>query len=381
VFAVGVTRGTPGVGSFDIEEPVVRQPDDVLIRVQQVGIDGTDYNIVKYGADFAPGRDSLVLGHEMSGVVEAVGASVAGFAPGDLVTMAVRHGCGICHPCNENQSDMCMTGLFTERGIHRLDGLLTEKVVEKEQYVVKVPPEFSDIAVLSEPVSIVEKGIQQIRFIQSRMPWSCNHPEHSFSSPMWGGCKIALVIGAGPLGLLTTALLRLAGASVITIDIVPDDHPKAKLVDYLEAKYINVAGVSAKDLMASDIFAGQRLDVIFEASGASALAGELIMYMSRSSIYVMTGIPRQDMVLEIDAAQVFRQMVRYNQVLVGSVNSNRKHFEAAVAAMPAILEKYPRLLREIVTHRYPLRQFDEAFGEKAPGHIKTVIDISGQPVL
>ncbi len=377
MFAVGVKRGQKGVYSFDVPEPVITNPDDVLIKVREVGIDGTDYNIVKFGADFGPERDTLVLGHEMSGVVEAVGPSVTRFQPGDLVSMAIRHGCGICHPCKENQSDMCMTGLFTERGIHRLDGLMTEKVVEKEQYIAKVPPEFADIAVLAEPMSIVEKGIQQIRLIQSRMPWSCAHPEHSFTSPMWGGCKIILVIGAGSLGLLATALLRLAGASVIIIDIVAADHPKAKLAGYLEAQYLDARGLSAEELMANPIFGGQRLDVIFEASGASALAGEIINYMSRSSIYVMTGIPREDMVLNLDAARIFRQMVRFNQVLVGSVNSNRKHFEAAVEAMPAIVGKYPELCKSIITNRYPIRDFEKAFSDKGPGHIKTVIEVMG----
>ena len=375
MFAVGVSRGQKGVRSFDVPEPVIKAPNELLIKVREVGIDGTDYNIVKYGADFKNDSDMMVLGHEMSGIVEAIGAGVTRFQPGDLVSMAIRHGCGICHPCKENQSDMCMTGLFTERGIHRLDGLMTEKVVEKEQYIVKVPPEFAAMAVLAEPIAIVEKGIQQIRLIQSRMPWSCGHPEHSFTSPMWGGCKIALVIGAGSLGLLATALLRLAGATVITIDIVPPTHPKAKLAGYLEAQYLDVSGMSANELMASPVFGGQRLDVIFEASGASALAGEIILYMSRSSIYVMTGIPREDMVLNIDAASIFRQMVRFNQVLVGSVNSNRRHFEAAVEAMPAIVGKYPELCKSIITDRFPIRDFEKAFGEKRPEHIKTVVEV------
>lgn len=376
MFAVGVVRGQNGVKSFDIPQPVIRKPDEVLIRVREVGIDGTDYNIVRYGADFDSGRGALVLGHEMSGVVESVGKAVTVCQPGDVVSMTVRRGCGICHPCNENQSDMCMTGLFTERGIHKLDGFLTAMVADRERYIVKVPPEFIDIAVLCEPLSIVEKGIEQIRLIQGRMPWNCSHPEHSYTSPMWGGCKLALVIGAGSLGLLATALLRMAGATVITTDIVAPEHPKAKLVNYLGAHYLSAAGLSANELMNSGPLSGQRLDVIFEASGASMIAGEIMNYMSRSSIYVMTGIPRQDMVLNIDAAQIFRQMVRFNQVLVGSVNSNRRHFKMAVDAMPALSEKYPELLKRILTDRYPLSDFEQAFGEKRPEHIKTVISIS-----
>ncbi|MEN8614174.1 alcohol dehydrogenase catalytic domain-containing protein [Dehalogenimonas sp. THU2] len=377
MFAVGMIRGREGLQALELPEPVIEEPDDILIRVKEVGLDGTDYNTVKTGADFDAQKNSMVLGHEMTGIVEAVGSAVTRVKEGDLVSAAVRHGCGICHPCRENQSDMCMTGLFTEHGIHKLDGYLTEKVVEKEQYVVKIPPEFSDMAVLTEPISIVEKGIQQIRLIQSRMPWSCSHPEHSFDSPMWGGCKIVLVIGVGPLGLLATALCRLAGATVIAIDIVPPDHPKAELVKYMDAHYLNVKGMSAQEVMSQDILAGQRLDIVFEASGASPIAGELIMYMSRSSIYVMTGIPRKDFKINIDAAQSFGQMVRYNQVLVGSVNSNRNHFLAAVASMPEINRQYPDLARRIITNRFDLADFEKAFTGNDPAHIKTVIRVSG----
>ncbi len=291
--------------------------------------------------------------------------------------MTVRRGCGICHPCNENQSDMCMTGLFTERGIHKLDGFLTEKVVDKEQYIVKVPPEFAPFAVLCEPISIVEKGIQQIKLIQSRMPWGCEHPEHSCGLAAMGRLQDRPGHRRRQPG--TFGHRRCCGSPTPASSPPTScrtDHPKAGLVGYMEAQYLNAEGLSAKQLMDNPIFAGQRLDVIFEASGASPIAGELIMYMSRSSIYVMTGIPREDMVLNIDTAQIWRQMVRYNQVLVGSVNSNRRHFEAEVADMPAIVEKYPDLMKGIITNRYPLREYDKAFEPQGPEHIKTVIDVS-----
>lgn len=133
-----------------------------------------------------------------------------------------------------------MTGLFTERGIHKLDGFLTEYVVDQEQYMVRIPTELVDLAVFTEPLSIVEKAIDQIRIIQSRLPWTCTHPEHGFESAEWGGCKTALVVGAGPLGLLAAALIRLSTARTFVADIVPDDSPKARLVDKLGAHYIDV---------------------------------------------------------------------------------------------------------------------------------------------
>jgi threonine dehydrogenase-like Zn-dependent dehydrogenase len=84
---------------------------------------------------------------------------------------------------------MCLTGLFTERGIHKYDGFLTEFVVDKEQYIVKVLWISVKIVVLTEPLSIAEKATRQIRIIQSRLPWGCPHPNHTFLSKEWGGCK------------------------------------------------------------------------------------------------------------------------------------------------------------------------------------------------
>lgn len=375
MLAVGMMREKEGVHTFELPMPEIKQPDEVLVRVKEVSPDGTDFNMLRYGLqDIADGRDEITLGHEMTGVVEAVGGGVKSIVPGDVVTMTVRRGCGQCPPCLHNQSDMCMTGLYTERGIHKLDGYLTQFVVDQEQYIVKVPPGLAKFAVLTEPLSIAEKGIEQIRIIQSRLPWACSHPEHTFLSENWGMCKTALVVGAGPLGLLATTLLRLAGVNTYVTDIVSENSPKANLVKHMEASYIDARAKTPKKLVELCCTIGN-LDIIFEASGAADTAVELINYMSRSSIYVMTGIPRGDLILQVDAAQLVRQMVRYNQVVVGSVNSNRSHFEMALKDMERIKSRFSGVLEEMFTHRVRLEDYQEAFAPRDPGHIKTVIEV------
>ena len=375
MLAVGMMRGKPDVHIFELPVPEIKQPDEVLVRVKEVGLDGTDFNMVGYGLqDVAEGRNEIAMGHEMVGVVEAVGSGVKSVSPGDPVTMTVRRGCGQCHPCLHNQSDMCMTGLFTERGIHRLDGFLTQFVVDQEQYIVKIPPHLVKLAVFTEPLSIAEKGIEQIRVIQSRLPWTCPHPEHDFLSEDWGRCKIALVVGAGPLGLLATALLRMAHVQTFVADIVSEDSPKVHLAKHLGAIYIDARTKTPKELAEQCCQAGN-LDIIFEASGAASTAVELINHMSRSSIYVMTGIPRGDLVIQVDAAQLVRQMVRYNQVVVGSVNSNRRHFEMALRDMGEVDSRFDGMLGEMFTHRFRLEDYQEAFALSDPKHIKTVIEV------
>ncbi|MBI2831216.1 MAG: alcohol dehydrogenase catalytic domain-containing protein [Chloroflexi bacterium] len=376
MFAVGVLRGKPGVHSFELPVPEIKQPDDVLIRVKEVGVDGTDLNMVKYGLqDIAEGRDEMAMGHEVVGIVEEVGRGVKSLVPGDIVAVTVRRGCGKCHPCLHNQSDMCMTGLYTERGIHKLDGFLTPFAVEREQYIVKVPEPLKKLAVFSEPLSIAEKGIEQIRLIQSRLPWSCPHPEHTFLSPEWGKCKTALVIGAGPLGLLATALIRLSKAYTFNADIVPDDSPKANLVKSLRAKYIDSNAMTPVQVVEKCCAPTGMLNIIFEAAGAAEPAIRLIPYMSRSSICVGTGIPRGDIKIELDAAELVRQVVRFNQVIVGSVNSNRSHFEMALRDMGQVNSSFNGILDRMITHRFRIEDYQQAFDLTDPNHIKTVIEV------
>ena len=375
MLAVGMLRGKPGIHAFELPMPEIKHPDDVLVRIKETGLDGTDFNILQHQLqDIAEDRDEIAMGHEMVGVVEAVGSDVKTLAPGDAVTMTVRRGCGLCHPCLHNQSDMCMTGLYTERGIHRLDGFLTRFVVDREQYIIKVPPEIIRLAVFTEPLSIAEKGIEQIRIIQSRLPWSCVHPGHDFLSENWGMCKTALVVGAGPLGILATALLRLAHVNTFTSDIMPGDTPKAKLVNDTEATYIDSRTKTPGDLLDMCGLEGH-LDIVFEASGAAATALELITHMSRSSFYVMTGIPRDEIIMQLDGAQILRQIVRYNQVIVGSVNSNRNHFEMALDDIGKIDSRFHGMLSRMITHRYPLEDYEKAFGPRGPEHLKTVIEV------
>jgi threonine dehydrogenase-like Zn-dependent dehydrogenase len=96
--------------------------------------------------------------------------------------------------------------------------------------------------------------------------------------------------------------------------------------------------------------------------------------MSRSSIYVMTGIPREELVIQVDAAQLVRQIVRNNQVVVGSVNSNRSHFEMALKDIPAINLRFGSMLEEMITHRFKLEDYERIFAP-TDQNIKTVIEV------
>lgn len=372
MFAVGLKNNVKGIQSFHIPKPAINEPTEVLVKIRQVGIDGTDFNMVKHDSkDIAENKNEIVLGHELLGIVEQTGNKAKGVKKGDFVTMTVRRGCNICPPCLHGQSDMCMTGLFTERGIHKIDGFLTECVVDDEKYILKLPRGLEKYGIFVEPLSIAEKGIEQIRLIQSRMPWACKHPNHSFDRNNWGDCKTAFVIGAGPLGILATCLLRLADVNTYVLERKEEEHIKIKTIKRLGAKYIDIRKVSIPDAFKT---AGN-VNIIFEASGASEFAINMIPYMSRSSIYVMTGIPKGELHATFDAHAILRQIVRYNQVIVGTVNSNKRHFEMAIKDIQKINKKFGNILDSVVTHSFKLDQYQEYFNLQDKNQLKIAVDV------
>jgi len=89
----------------------------------------------------------------------------------------------------------------------------------------------------------------------------------------------------------------------------------------------------------------------------------------------MTGIPREELIIQVDAAQLVRQIVRNNQVVVGSVNSNRSHFEMALKDIPAINSRFGGMLEEMITQRFKLEDFESIFAPTDQKHIKTVIEV------
>ncbi|MCH7836597.1 MAG: alcohol dehydrogenase catalytic domain-containing protein, partial [Chloroflexi bacterium] len=196
--AVIVTPKEPGSGRLaEVPDPQPRD-GEVLVQVHQVGLDGTDAEILQgqYG-EAPPGDDYLIIGHESLGRVVEVTNGAEGLSPGDWVVAIVRRPDPVpCRNCAAGEWDMCLNGQYTERGIKGLHGFLAEFYSEAPEFLVEIPADISAVAVLLEPVTIVEKAIEQIKRIQSRLVWQ---PER------------AVVLGAGPIGLLAGMLLSLEG--------------------------------------------------------------------------------------------------------------------------------------------------------------------------
>ncbi len=200
--AVAVTPGKAGsVRIIDLPKPNPTGAQ-ALLRVHKIGIDGTDLEINQGSYGEAPsGSDYLISGHECLAAVEEVPKNSAGIEKGDLVVPTVRRP-DDCLNCRNGESDMCLTGQYKEHGIKGLHGFCSEYSVSDLNFLVRIPKKLTNLAVLLEPMSVAEKAVLQSFKIQERMIWKP---------------KRALVLGAGPLGLLTTILLRTKGLDVTTI--------------------------------------------------------------------------------------------------------------------------------------------------------------------
>lgn len=376
MLAVGLRRGATEAQAFQLPEPSIESPQQVLVQALQAGVCGSDRSLIANAlADPPPGEEFIVLGHEGFGRVLEVGAEVEGLAPGDLVVPTVRRGCGECPACRCGQSDFCFTGRYRERGLHKLHGFFTERYVEEAPYLVRVPPELASVAVLAEPMSIMEKAVSQALFIQDRMPWDCPEPPEPMPAEAWGYCRTAAVVGAGPVGLLGLALLRLAGMETWLIERKEPEHPKVRLARSLGVRYLDHRGLTPEEI-------GERvgpLDLIVEATGASELALSLIPLLGRNAIYVLTGIPRGRHQVCVDGNRILNQTVRMNQVIVGVVNANHRHFQAVIEDMVRIEGKFPGFLGSLITHRFGLDHYEQALGPRSPDQIKVIFEMAETP--
>ena len=365
--AIAIIPGTQEVHIIDRPEPQLTAPDEIKLRVLRVGICGTDREEVSGGrADAPPGQKDLVIGHEMFGQVVETGNQVQLVRPGDFGCFTVRRGCGHCPACLNDRSDMCSTGNYTERGIKQRDGYETELVVDQLEYFVKVPKEQVPLGVLSEPTSVAEKAIDEALSVQAARLPGVTDPQK------WLEGKQVLVAGLGPIGLLAAVALRLRGAQVLGLDVVDADTLRPKLLTQWGGRYVD--GRQTKPSALDDAF-GQ-IDMILEATGIAHVEFDLLGALGINGVYVLTGIPGGDRPLQIDGAGLMRQLVLRNQVMIGSVNASRKHFEMAVEDLGKAYKTWGKTLEQIITHVVPYTNFADVLEKHPDNEIKAVIEWS-----
>ncbi len=331
-------------------------PGEALVRVRRVGVCGTDKEIIEAKFGTAPaGAEELVLGHEVLGTVEAVGEGERTLRPGDVVTATVRRPDG-CPTCRAGQIDMCLWGTYTERGILGAHGYIAESFTENVRYLVPIPPELEPVGVLVEPLSVVEKAYRQAVLIQRRLAvWK---PE------------TAVVLGAGPIGLLGTLLLREQGLAVYTLARTPAPNAASTIVEAAGAHYVSTRETPLAELRGSL----PNVDLIFESTGVSALAFAGMESLGINGVLVLLSITGGNARHEIPADAINQSLVLGNKVVVGSVNAAAEDFASGVRRLNRFEHFWPGLAASLITER--LRGFDDAhrIAEAVSGGVKTVLE-------
>lgn len=365
--AIAVVPARREVKLMSAPEPRTESPTQVKVRVLEVGVCGTDKEICSFEYGTPPiGSEHLVIGHESLGEVAEVGPGVTKVRPGDLVVIMVRRPCDRpeCGPCREGRADFCSTGEFVERGINGAHGFMTEFVVEDERWLVPVPSSLRDVAVLVEPLTIAEKALIQVGQIQARLPWACE-------TRTQGWCHSAVVLGAGPVGLLGAMALVRAGFRTFVYSRETEGGAKDELVRSFGATYVSSTTTPPQSL--PERVGG--IDLVYEAVGMSRLAFEVMAQMERNAIFVFTGVAALKGPQPLDTDTLMRNLVLKNQVALGTVNAGRDAFEAAVADLGVFLERWPDAIRQVISGRFPIEAHRDLLLGR-PGGIKNLIALA-----
>lgn len=337
----------PAAGpGMELEKRPVPQPGehDVIIRILRTGICGTDVHI--YGWDEWARqrvRPPLVVGHEFAGVIEAVGPSVEGLKPGDVVSGEGHIGCGHCFFCRTGQGHICRVTQII--GVDR-DGCFTNLFRFPAANVWKVRPGIPlDVAAIFDPFG---------------------NAMHTVMAQSVAGKTVA-VMGAGSIGLMACKIASVAGAlSVYAID--PQSH-KRRLAESFGATATFAPEGNWKQQLAACTRESSGVDVVLEMSGNPRAIRDAFEIVRPGGEVALLGIPPSDVQLNLAESIIFKA------VTVRGING-RLMFETWYQC-EQFLAEHKVDLQPLITHRFPYRDWQKAFEVMLRGEaVKVILDWS-----
>lgn len=324
----------------EVETPTV-STNEVLMAVKRIGVCGSDIHV--YHGKHPYTTYPVVQGHEVSGVVTALGADVSDLAIGDTVTFMPQVVDGTCYQCRHGQYHICdnlkVMGFQT-------DGAAAEYFSITAAQVLKVPAPVSlDEAALVEPLAVAVHALRRGGDVQD---------------------KKVLVLGSGTIGNLVGQAAKALGAQfVMNTDICDYKLEKARVCGL--DRLVNTQRESLADALAEG-FGSDGADLILECVGAQATMDQAITHARKGTTIVVVGVfgekPRIDLGLVQD----------HELMLTGTLMYQRVDYEQAIDLITAGRIR----LREIITHRFPFRDYLDAYRaiEQAQGkYMKVMIEL------
>ncbi|QHT62229.1 zinc-binding alcohol dehydrogenase family protein [Paenibacillus lycopersici] len=312
------------IGRFEhieLEEPVYTE-GEAIVRVQRIGICGTDLHAFKGNQPFF--TYPRILGHELSGIIERIGDNDAGLQAGDQVSIIPYLHCGHCIACRKGKTNCCAS--MRVLGVHA-DGGMRERISVPVTHLLGTNGLTPEQAAVVEPLSIGAHAVRR--------------------SGLAAG-DTALVIGAGPIGLGVMTFAKLAGAAVIAMDI--NDDRLAFCKSWADAdQTVNALQDPVAQVRA--ITNGEFPAVVFDATGNAKSMSEAVRFAAHGGTLVYVGLVKGD--VAFDDAEFHKR----ETTLMGSRNATKEDFEHVLAALrdgKIDVERY-------VTHRASFDEMIERF--------------------
>jgi 2-desacetyl-2-hydroxyethyl bacteriochlorophyllide A dehydrogenase len=321
-----------------VESRATPRPDtgEVLVRVAAAGLCGTDYSIWSGGRSVSY---PLVMGHELVGVVEAVGPDVTSPTPGQRVVVEPNYSCGRCPLCQEGNRNLCASR--TAVGID-VDGGFAEflRVPSRCCWPAPIGPGDDDLLV-TEPLAVVVRAVARSAVRQG---------------------ESAAVLGLGTLGLLAVQVLRARGARVLG---VARTARRTVMARELGAAEVHARADGPLEPAARAFSGREGMDLVVETAGTPEAVTDALSIVRPGGRVVLTGLPHEA------TPVVFRSVVWREITLLGSM-IYQDEFPEALRLVGAGLVR----TRPLVTHRFDLDAASEAFAaHRDPSSIKVALAI------
>lgn len=338
-------------GTRDLRFETALRPEpesgEVLLQVASVGVCGSDVHYYLEGRIGSQVIDSpLIMGHEFSARVIELGAGVTGLTPGQLVAVEPGVSCGHCEMCQQGHPNLCCNILFCGCPSPPFQGALADYVVMPAHNCFPLPDSMNaTVGALLEPLGI---AIHAVDLAHLRP-----------------GSTVA-VLGAGPIGLLTASVARVAGATEVYMSEPLADRRSAALGF---ANYVVDPGGGNAAAEILRLTGGRGVDVAFEAAGAPEAPQQAATVTRPGGTVIIIGIPPDD------TMTVSASTVRGKGLTIKVVRRMKHTYPRAIR----LVERGIIDLAPIATHHFPLERTPEAFelvAGKSDGVLKAVIDVA-----
>ena len=336
-----------GINELSVEEidPPVPGDSEVLVKVKSAAICGTDIRMLRNGNAKNESGRSLILGHEVAGVIVQTGSRVVNYRTGMRVAIAPNMGCGVCRFCVSGNTHLCKD--YKAFGIN-IDGGFAEYMLVPEAAVHQ-----GNLVEISDSVSFDEAAVNE--------PFSCTY--NGFSQYRVDPGDRVLIVGAGPIGLMHAKLAKMAGASKVMIHDLSEERLR-QCVD-IDPSFIALSepGLNQKIIEQTG---GEGLDVCVTACPAPSAQAAAFEWMGMGGrINFFGGLPKDKEIVPINT-----NAIHYKQLTVtGSTRSSISQFRKTLKFISDGIVS----VKDLITARYRIEDAHEAFGMAADAKgIKTL---------